>query len=483
MIKAVSRESLPSTSIAARFAAALLLEGLLLPAVYAATASATLTQSSAVDTKQTPTYQRLRTYLDSIPAIDTHDHIRAFTEIPGRIETDRGKGMTLYSLWKNSYYPSINKLTPWELGQSFDDWWKRARYDFDDARATGFYRYQLPAFRDLYGVDFDTITADKARRLDQQIFENYKDPKWLRHVITERANIELMIIDPTWDRLELEPAYDFTVLALRVNPLVKGFHPDEVPDPLNSPYGYAEQRGLKIANLDDYLDVIKHLFQDAVEAGIVCLKYSLAYQRTLRFEKVSKEQAGAVFGKRRSDLNDKQIKAFEDFIFWRVCELSARYDLPFQIHTGYALAPSNPLLLTSVIEANPKTNFILLHGGFPWIGETGSLVMRHGSHVWIDSVWLPTISYTMAKRAYHEWLEMVPSDRILWGGDSKHAEGIYAATVLTRQCLAEVLSEKVDRGALSEEHAHRIGRQILRENALKLFPQLRKRLWKTDQER
>ena len=163
--------------------------------------------------------------------------------------------------------------------------------------------------------------------------------------------------------------------------------------------------------------------------------------------------------------------------------MSARYDLPFQIHTGYALAPSNPLLLTSVIEANPKTNFILFHGGFPWIGETGSLVMRHGSHVWIDSVWLPTISYTMAKRAYHEWLEMVPSDRILWGGDSKHAEGIYAATVLTRQCLAEVLSEKVDRGALSEDHAHRIGRQILRENALKLFPQLRKRLWKTDQER
>jgi predicted TIM-barrel fold metal-dependent hydrolase len=89
----------------------------------------------------------------------------------------------------------------------------------------------------------------------------------------------------------------------------------------------------------------------------------------------------------------------------------------------------------------------------------------------------------MAKRAYHEWLEMVPSDRILWGADCKHAEGIYAATVLTRQCLAEVLAEKVDRGALREEHAQHIGRQILRENALKLFPKLRKRLWKTGQDR
>lgn len=33
-------------------------------------------------------------------------------------------------------------------------------------------------------------------------------------------------------------------------------------------------------------------------------------------------------------------------------------------------------------------------------------------------------------------------------------------------------------GELSEEHAERIGRQILRDNALALFPQLKGRLWK-----
>jgi hypothetical protein len=41
-----------------------------------------------------------------------------------------------------------------------------------------------------------------------------------------------------------------------------------------------------------------------------------------------------------------------------------------------------------------------------------------------------------------------------------------------------VLAEKVARGDLLEEHAAGIGRQILRENALELFPQLRSRLWK-----
>jgi hypothetical protein len=85
----------------------------------------------------------------------------------------------------------------------------------------------------------------------------------------------------------------------------------------------------------------------------------------------------------------------------------------------------------------------------------------------------------MARRALHEWLEVVPSDHILWGADCNHAEGIYGATVATRDVLAEVLAEKVLRGELLEEHAARIGRQILRENALALFPQLKERVQKT----
>jgi len=66
----------------------------------------------------------------------------------------------------------------------------------------------------------------------------------------------------------------------------------------------------------------------------------------------------------------------------------------------------------------------------------------------------------------------------MWGADANHAEGIYGATEMTRRCLAEVLAEKVDRGDLREEHAVGIGRQILRDNALALFPQLERKLWK-----
>src|SRR5262245_17333266 len=76
----------------------------------------------------------------------------------------------------------------------------------------------------------------------------------------------------------------------------------------------------------------------------------------------------------------------------------------------------------------------------------------------------------MARRAYQEWLEVMPADRIMWGAGTVQAEGIYAATVWTRQCLSEALADKVERGELREEDAVRIGRQVLRDNALKLPP-------------
>jgi len=425
----------------------------------------------------TDVHRRLKDGLDAVPAIDTHDHLWPFARLPGLMETDRGRGMTLSGLWRSSYYPQVGPVTDRRPGEAFEPWWARAKHDFDNARATGFYRYQLPAFRDLYAVDFDRITDEQAKALDAAIFENYRDDRWVRKVVAERANIELMLNDPYWGRFDFQTHYPFEVLVFNVTTLLDGFHPSSFKQPSDDPYVFAKAQGLKVEALDDYLVVLERLFLEAKSKGAVCLKTTKAYERTLRFEDVPKERAAKVFGRPRSGLSPQEVKDFQDFIMWRLVELSAAHELPFQIHTGHGkLQGSNPMLLLDLIEANPKTKFILFHGGYPWVGETGAILLRHSRHVWIDSVWLPTISPTMARRALHEWLEVMPSDHILWGADCNHAEGIYGATVATRAVLAEVLAEKVLRGDLLEEHAARIGRQILRENALALFPQLKSRL-------
>lgn len=438
------------------------------------------TSVRADDVKTTDVYKRIRAAIDAVPAIDTHDHLRPFDQIAERNRTDVGYGMTLHSLWRGSYYPWINPLTPWNEGESFDSWWAKAKYDFADARATSFYRYVLPAFQDLYGVDFETMTDDQARKLNQQIFDNYRDDRWLKETVTKRANIELMLIDPYWARLKFERSYQFAVPILNVTAMVDGTHASSFASSTDSPYEFASQKGKSIQSLDDYLNVIDMIFEHAVAHDAVCLKSTLAYQRTLDFQDVPKARAERAFGRPAKQLSADELKDFQDFIFRRVCELSAKYDLPFQIHTGQArIQGSNPMLLVDLIAANPQTKFVLFHGGFPWIGETGVIAMRH-KNVWIDSVWLPQLSYTMAKRAYQEWLEVMPSDRIMWGADTVNAEGIYAATLFTRQCLSEALAEKVVRNDLREAQAIHIGAQVMRGNALKLFPKLKRHLWKKE---
>lgn len=428
-------------------------------------------------------YRQIKAYLDSIPAIDTHDHLRPFDRLQGYVQTERGLGMNLFGLINTSYYPRIKPLTPWKPEEQFRAWWAEVKQNFDDARATTFYRYLLPAFRDLYGVDFGQLTDEQAQDLDRRIFENYKDPQWTYDVVTRRANIELMLIDPYWAKFDFRTSYKFGVLVFNVSSLLRGFHPAEFEDPSDNPYRLAAQWHLPVNSLDDYMALLDRICREAKTAGAVGLiDDDTAYSRTLLFERVPKAAAARVFGRPQSELTAPDIKAFEDFIMWYLAELAAHYDLPFQIHTGDArLQGTNPLLLMEMIEGNPKTKFILMHGGFPWVDETGGLVMAEMSraaNVWIDSNWLPTISYTMAKRAFHEWLEVMSSNRIMWGTDLHHAEGIYAAAEMTRRCLAEVLSEKIERGDLTMEEARRIGRQIMRDNALEVFPQLKGKLWK-----
>lgn len=430
-------------------------------------------------TRTTATFARVKAALDAVPAIDTHDHLWAFSRLTSADGARFGEAMNLHTLFRHSYYSLINPLSERKPEESFDAWWGRARQDFADARATSFYQYLLPAFQDLYGVDFNRITDAEARELDRKIVENYRDPRWLYHVITERANIELMLVDPYWAGFEYNPDYPFVTWAMNVNGLMGGFDPSQYGAPPGGPYRFAREHGLRLESPDDYVAVIDRIIADAKNRGAICLKQTLAYSRTLEFRNVSRERAAAAWGRSHKEVPVEQARDFEDWLMWRIVELAAKHDLPLQIHTGQArIQGSNPMLLVDLIESNPRTKFILFHGGFPWVGETGVIAMRHTSHVWVDSVWMPTLSYTMAKRAFHEWLEVMPADHILWGGDGTHPEAIYGATVFTRRCLAEVLAEKIDAGDLPEDQALRIGRQILRDNALKLFPSLKEKLWK-----
>src|SRR5262249_34212033 len=161
-----------------------------------------------------------------------------------------------------------------------------------------------------------------------------------------------MFNDPYWARFDFKTDYPFGVLVLNVTTMTRGFNPTEFKSKDDSPYEFAKEHGLNADTLDDYLMVLDKLFAFAKGKGAVCLKTTLAYERALDFANVPRDRAEKSFGKPRSQLTPAEVKEFEDFIFWRLVELSAKHELPFQIHTGDArIQGSNPMNLVDLIEA------------------------------------------------------------------------------------------------------------------------------------
>ncbi|MGD0128755.1 MAG: hypothetical protein ABSF46_25660 [Terriglobia bacterium] len=254
---------------------------------------------------------QLKAYLDSIPAIDTHDHLRPFDRLQGYVQTERGFGMNLFGLINTSYYPRIKPLTPWKPAGKFGDWWADAKHNLDDARATTFYRSMLPAFRDLYGVDLDQITDAQAADLDRRVFENYKNPEWVQNVVSLRANIELVLIDPYWSKFDFRTFYKFGVFVLNVSSLLQGFHQSQFDDPSDNPYRLAEQWHLPTRSLDDYLVLVDRIVREAKAHGAVgIIDDDTAYGRALDFEPVPEAAAARAFGRPRSELSPLEVKSF-----------------------------------------------------------------------------------------------------------------------------------------------------------------------------
>jgi hypothetical protein len=82
---------------------------------------------------------------------------------------------------------------------------------------------------------------------------------------------------------------------------------------------------------------------------------------------------------------------------------------------------------------------------------------------------MPWISLELTKRFLSVWLEIVPVNKFMWGGDAHRAECVHGHWLLAQEAVCEVLSEKVRGRVLNGESALRIAQGIFRDNAQSFF--------------
>lgn len=421
-------------------------------------------------------YRKIREHAGQVKVIDTHEHQHQPEEY-GNYK------FRFYHLIAASYLASDVSSTgrangyDWNIMDSLglDELWNTYGKALDYTRGTSYYGQFVKGFQRLYGFNELYFTRENIAILSAEIEENYKNyPKWFDEAYN-KSRFELMFLDQYWKPFNTDIDNKHFALVFNINELIsQASRRPEKGAQLKSLYREADESGIKILNLDDYLEACNLLFRKNIENKAVAIKNSQAYSRTLFYEDVPYDEAKILYEKPSSTLTSSEAKKIEDFLFHWIIQKSVEYDLPVQIHTGYLAGNGNvldngePVKLNNLFLKYPKARFDLFHGGFPWTDEIASLGKMF-RNVYVNLVWLPQISREKSVSALEVMFDCVPYNKFFWGGDCGLIEESTGSLEYAEDVVSEVLAKRVERGLLTEEVAFNIIDRIFRDNAIEAF--------------
>ena len=274
---------------------------------------------------------------------------------------------------------------------------------------------------------------------------------------------------------------DNTALATQ-NPDRRLFFPLE--DKVRARYLQALNLTSLPATLPEYLaQVVTPTLERQHTAGAIAVKFEIAYLRSFDFSDPDPVNAARIYERYRGSVPPaSEYKVLQDFLFRSIAVECGRLGMPVHFHTdsgggGYFhIAGANPMLLEPIFN-DPrlrKTRFVMLHGGWPFVREAGSLLQK--PNVFLD---LSQESLTFPPRTLagwlREWLETFP-DKVLFGTDGYPysdamgwEESTWIAAHNGRQALGLALTGMLRDGEINRDRANQIARNVLRGNASALY--------------
>ncbi|NOX65413.1 MAG: amidohydrolase family protein, partial [Chlorobi bacterium] len=370
--------------------------------------------------------ERIEKAVNDIRIIDTHEHLR--TE-EGVMKDSLYDFIYLFQQYINydlisAGMPKSVFLKVNDTSYSLKERWEMFKPYWEVTRTTAYGRVPLIVANDLYGIP--DINDNTYRKLSEAINDSMQWG-WYKHVLKDKAKIDISILDRRHKRF----GKDLFRHVERFDDFIYVFTFPEIKK-------LGEKYGIEVKSLDDFVSALDSAFQAGLDYEMVGVKSGLAYNRTIKYDKVTKEKAEDVFYRvtsrdtSQTPLDFESVKPLQDYMMHRLLDLVDRYDLPFQIHTGLQTGSGNnilnskPTLLNNLFHEYPGVKFCLFHGSYPYGGEL-SVLAKNFPNVYIDMCWLYVISPSYSERYLHEWIETVPANKIMaFGGDYITVEDIYA---------------------------------------------------------
>lgn len=388
--------------------------------------------------------RELEEYIGAIAPNDTHSHHWG----------DSGyEDMTLHKLVSMCYCMWIAPAFP-----DTDAGWD----GFFELMETNSYLYLLSdAIGRLYG---ERLTRESRKELDRRIRAAYAaDPEWHLKVLTDVCRYRNVIVDD-YTSPGSDHGVSFVRPTLRTDMFIAGYAEGKTNENKNDPYARFERMPRSFA---EYVVQLDYAVKTAKAKGCCALKLAIAYERGINFEDFDISKAERAFGNPNASAQD--VRAFGDCAADALCEIAAKYDMPYQIHTGLGgMTDTRAMNLLPLIRRHPNTKFVLFHFSYPWSDDVLGLA-HYFRNVYPDLCWVPIISPARAEAVLSEALDTLDSHRLTWGCDTWTSEESLAALIAVRQVLANVLTEKVERGYYSLDLAKKTALGILHDNASRLY--------------
>lgn len=239
------------------------------------------------------------------------------------------------------------------------------------------------------------------------------------------------------------------------------------------------------ATLDAYVSgVVVPTIGRMRATGAVGVKFEAAYLRPLDFDDPDPAAAARVYARyvHGGVPSHAEYKTLEDYLFRAIAREAGRQRLAVQIHVletfggFYSTHGSAPHLLEPAFNDSTLrgTKFIVVHGGWPLVGETQALLGKPNVYAdvsMMDDIVSPTVLAGVLRQWLGEWPDKVlfGTDAFDGGAEQGWEQVAWVASNTTRRALAIALTGMMRDGEITRDRAQTLARMVLRENAAALY--------------
>ena len=237
--------------------------------------------------------------------------------------------------------------------------------------------------------------------------------------------------------------------------------------------------------LADYeAKVVVPLLRRQHDAGAPAIKFEVAYLRAFDFATPDTARAAAIYARYAAGGTPSadEVKALADALFRDVAREAGKLGMAVHLHAleffggYYESGGARPGLLEPVFNDSTLrgTNFVLIHGGWPHVGETEAMLAKPNVYADISMMDLILAPEELAT-VLRGWLMRWP-DKILFGTDAFDGGpqqtwmmGAWVSSTTARRALGMALTAMVRDGDITMAQARALARKVLRDNAIALY--------------